>query len=247
MAFLTYKKLNCETLLLDGDYSLWKNRITEGMCKHYLFGELTDALKSVSSLNFDVGKDHITKFYNGAVGALDVLYTVKKDPICGESSGLKRAYETLIENGLGTEKEMKHFAKKHIMKKKMKGAEELIQKWYPKKSFLATLAGSSAANTAKNYFGLNDCISNIDTFDKSGNLTGVDLIIKNGWDKLKAVKEMLKKHNTEAGNYAFIADSENDIPLAEEAKILIASPFAISKIKNMADIVISESYAELLF
>lgn len=243
---MNYKDLNsCEALLCDGDDSLWKKKITEGICKDYLSDELADALNSVISLNFDAGKDHLAKFYNGAVGALDVLSIVKKDPIYGEANGLKRAYEILVENGLGTKEKMKYFAKKHIEKKKIKGAKELIEKWYPKKSFLATLAGSSAAKAAKEYFEMNDCVSNIDNFDKNGNLTGVNLILRNGEDKLNAVNEMLKKYGLEVSHCAFIADSTNDIPLAQEVKLLIASPFAIGEIKNMADIRINESYKEL--
>ncbi len=237
-------------VIIDGDFSLYDCQITKGMGWKYGLSELDKAIKDLYHLSFGSSIDHFSKVRNGIRGAKEVKVIANSDPVNGDAYGLERFYEILTENNLGTKEEMYAFANDTIKKHQIRGAKELMDKWYPKHALLATIAGSTAAEAAKDYFGFRRVISNIDGFDENGKLEKAELVILNGEDKLEAVEKMLNEEGWKLENGLVIGDNKHDKPLLELAGVPCASPYATREIKDLVrsrdGIVVKESYMELL-
>lgn len=244
------KTKDTQFIIIDGDFSLYDCQITKELGWGYGLNELNKAIKDVCHLSFGRSINHFSKLHNGIKGAKEVKKIANSDPINGDAYGLQRFYEILTENNLGTKEEMYSFAKDAIKKHQICGAKELINKWYPEHAILATIAGSTAAEAAKYYFGFRKIISNIDRFDENGNLEKVELVILNGEDKLEAVEKMLNGEGWNLENGLVIGDNRYDKPLLELAGVPCASPYATSEIKDLVrsrdGILVKKSYMELL-
>ncbi len=220
-----------DALVSDGDRTAWKNNVAEhGIGIPYI----VNALKTL----------YLRRAYNGITGYFEVKKLVRESlgSEKDSSQGLKLFYDKLIGNGIGTHEEMGRFAYHYIYGHRIKATSEIIRAFYnsPKYIFLASTNGSTIAEAAKRIFGFYDAVSNVDLFDEGGRLKGVNLVIKNGREKLEAVHNMLAKRKIRVGNCVVMGDQGSDIPMMMAAGFSIASPFAIPEVKRIATFCIED-------
>ena len=214
-------------MVVDGDKTLWEGRALEGICKAYLRQETM--------------KLHLPTVYRAIRGVCEVKAIVKRydGNVEGEMLGQKRAYEVLVENGLGRKDEMYSFAGSYINGQVIRNVSDLIVEKirFGIPVFLATASGTSAEMYSMNHFHLKDAVSNKELFDEKGRLSGVELIITNGENKLDATKAMLDGYNMRLGDCVVVGDSKLDIPMLKAAGFPMASPFATDEVKAIRGIV----------
>lgn len=134
---------------------------------------------------------------------------------------------------------MEKYAIQYMHKHHIESVEEFLgskRNWATPR-ILSTIGGSSAAYAAFKYFGIDYSISNEDKFGPDYKLIGVDLLIKNGEEKLSATIKLLDKLGIKITECSAVGDSSNDIPILKSVRFRYASPFATEDVKKLPNIV----------
>ncbi len=214
-----------KAIIVDGDNTLWKGRVAEHIGKEYLIGQ-------VLRRNFG-------NVFKGTKEAMKIKFLLRKnkDNEKPETEGIKLFYNLLIDWNLGEKQTFERIAKYHFERNSIKPVQQIVV-FSTVKKLLATLGGSTAAEVAKNYYCLDDFVSNIDIFRKIGyiqKLDGIDIVMSNGAEKLEMVEKWLRKYKIKIKDCAVIGDSLSDLPLLEKAGISISSPGSVNRVKDIAD------------
>lgn len=207
--------------------------------------KIAEGLKRTGTI--DPMDEHRSRTVQDGLASIEVDYLememlirnkVRKRPTEMDDKFTYAVYLTLKMNKLGTQEEMRAFATKHFTIETCIPVAAITHLKPREQRFLATLAGSTIAQAAASYYELADYICNVDKFDKSGVLNGIDHVISNGQDKLEAVERMLYPHKISLGSSTVIGNDEPDIPMMLAAGLRIAAPDAIDAVKNVSDIVL---------
>ncbi len=214
-----------KALLLDGDGTIWKGSVSKGIGIGYL-------MRSAAALN-------VGSFKSLVRGAREISRRISNssDPEC-LSKGLEELYALLSRNNLGTKSEMMAFSVSYINRHTIPEMRYLMHEVSRTRPlFLITISGSTSSIAAKSALPLTDFVSNEDIFNDSGKLTGVNLIVRNGDDKVAKTHYLLKKYGLQIRDCAAFGDGEVDMPLLKAAKISVASPYAQDAVKGETDFV----------
>lgn len=158
------------------------------------------------------------------------------------AAGLKLFYDKLIANGLRDAKEMRAFAYNYIVGHRVKIVWELVTGH--EQRYLISCNGSIVAGAANQIFSFTNFASNRDIITGGAfegyKLSGVNLQIRTGEDKERAVSNMLRKRGIRLNECFVIGDSDTDEPMLKEAKFAAAAPFATERIKALPGIICLE-------
>ncbi len=209
-------------VVVDGDKTLWKGRVAEGIGKSLLISELQ--------------KLHLRTFLRGFSGAKRVKSIIAENPgIKGETLGQMEFYNILTENHLGKKEDMVKIATNYINKNTIPEVSSLIfqfsQEGIP--IFLSTAGGTTSLEAAIKIFKLTDGVSNTELFDKNNKLIGIELTITNGENKLYKTVELLNKYNIKLSDCLVIGDSALDIPILKASRDAVFSPLATEDVKQI--------------
>ncbi|MGD0729198.1 MAG: HAD hydrolase family protein [Candidatus Micrarchaeaceae archaeon] len=213
------------SFVTDGDRTAWKSNAAIHVGQHYIVREFWRGF---------LGPHHWSIMKKGIDGYKEVVELEKKS---GKDSaeGLKLFYQKLVENGLGTKEELVKFADKYISTHIVETTWDILRSTR-KPKFLASVNGSSVAQAASDIFGFTNCASNQDWFDVTGRLKGVNITIRDGEYKVRAVHDMLKAEGLHLRDAVVIGNGINDIPMLEKARLSIASPFAIPEVMAVCEV-----------
>jgi len=255
-----------QAVVVDGDNTLWKHGVAEGIGRSYLIRELKNG--------------NLGTFFRGFKGAIEVKRTVAKlGGAEGEAEGMKLFYQVLVDNGLGTYREMSALARKHIDRNSIESVSDLVLDKLENRVpvFLSTMSGTTSAlyairrfaeierlefygtvadirkltgnafETAMdigpkmfNQFLMTGAVYNKELYEGggelTGKLTGIEMRITSGESKLGYTMDMLEIHNFKIGDCMVIGDGDADIPMLRAAKVAVASPCANDKVKQIKGI-----------
>lgn len=212
-----------EAIVADGDDTLWKGRVAEGIGKAYLLGELRTF--------------HLGTFVAGLKCARRVSETTRNKGVNREIEGLKSFYNSLVENGLGTEQTMYRYAGRYIQRHRLTAVSVFLGQFDCPK-FLATVGGSTAATAAAEIFGFKEFISNRDLFEQdSHKLRGIKIDVRNGEDKYRQTVKMLERHNLRLEKCDVVGNDMLDVPILQAAHQPYASPLATEEVKRIKGII----------
>ncbi len=214
-----------KTIIVDGDNTLWKGRVAEHIGKEYLISQVL--------------RHNFRNVFKGTKETIKIKSLLRKNrnnekP---ETEGIKLFYKLLVDWNVGEKHIFERIAKYHFERNSIKPVQQIVV-FSTVKKLLATLGGSTAAEVAKNYYCLDDFVSNIDIFKRIGHvqkLDGIDIIMSNGAEKLETVEKWLRKYKIKLKDCTVIGDSLSDLPLLEKAGISISSPSSVNKVRDIAD------------
>lgn len=209
-------------LVVDGDNTLWRGRVAEGIGKAYMLRELK--------------RGHLGTVYRGYKGSKEVHEIVERfGGSVGEIQGQKKFYEILMENRLGTADELELIVRNYIVGHEVTSVSGMLARSLSERSpsFLATASGSTATEYAYGYFRMTGRVSNEEIFDGKGRLVGFRFRIGSGEEKLYHTEKMLDAHGLRMNECDMVGDSEIDIPLLKSAKRAIASPYATDEVRRI--------------
>jgi hydroxymethylpyrimidine pyrophosphatase-like HAD family hydrolase len=211
-----------DAIIVAGNNTLWRGNVAAGIRKEYV-------IRRALAFDFAAVKASLR-------GTKHVKEVVKASGVNGEAEGLKALYQVLTENGMGRESEMRAYAYKYIRRHEITAVRAIIVDAKPDiLTHLATIGGSTAANVAETYFNIFHCVSNRDIF-QDGWLAGIELLVRNGEEKLSATVSRLEEFNLKIERCAVIGASEEDIPLLKAAGQRFASPMANDEVKRIPGI-----------
>ncbi len=215
-------------VVVDGDNTLWKGRVAEGIGKRLLLKELC--------------RGHISTFMRGLKGKAEVDDIVRSyRGELGDRLGQERFYRILIENRVGNYYDMYRFAGRHIMSRRIASVTGIVAQAMDSGMpvFLSTAIGTTAAEFAvEMLFGrelgkeLADSVHNAESF-RNGRLIGFESTISSGKNKLAATVEMLERHGVKIGDCVVIGDSEIDVPMLRSAGLAMASPYSTDCVRDV--------------
>ncbi len=220
-----------DAVIVDLDKTLIRGRVAEGLGRWYLNREWGN--RNYCNVVVGIGdmvriKAHLRK-YRGTDAA--------------DAMGLAMFYSSLVRNGLGERNEMHDCAIGYFKMNEIEPVKEIVS-LASKPRFLATIAGSTAANAAVGHFILDGFTSNMDLFDSNNGksmLSGIQILIGDGSQKLEAVERMLRVHKISLKNCTVIGDGLPDIPMMRSAGLSIASPLAKDEVRAVAKIHLTDS------
>ena len=199
-------------IVFDGDGTLWKGRWLEGLGYRYM-------KRSIETHNY-------IKAVKGAVGAIRLRRLLREHQASdtAETEGLMLFYDILVKNGLGERYYMANYAEWYMEKNRIWQTVDIVN--LPCKfKIIATLGGSTGADSARALFGLDESVSNIDIFDKN-KLKGIKIVMADGEDKVRETWNKLCTYGIRLSDCTVIGDCIADIPMLVEGKVRIASPEA---------------------
>lgn len=211
---LTYIKKT--DAIIFGDNTLWRNNITSKLCTKM-------ALNGILNLEFN---GPINLFY----GAYEANRMLRTDPEANIEA-LMLQYRAISVANISRKKMFKHM----ICYMRRNSSEEVshIAQESKNRKIIATLCGSTIASGAMRVHRVDWRVSNRDIFN-AGKISGIDIKIADGEDKLDKVERKLYKHRMLLRNCTVIGGDATDIPLMMEAEISIASPHATHEVKSVA-------------
>ena len=199
----------------DGDDTLWKGMIAEGIGKGFMIEALRRGDLGV------VGA--------GILGSLEVKGMLRNGK---DADALRRFYDILIENGLGDEVDIRRLARTYIRTHEL-GEVSGLRREVDLPSILITKGGSTGADVAAGYFKMERYVANEDMFDARMRINGVNLKVRNGRDKLMLAIEIAGSLD-EIKRSTVIGNDDADILLMSEAGFSVASPYATKEVKDLA-------------
>ena len=132
-----------------------------------------------------------------------------------ENRILEDVYRCLDRCGIKGE-EMEEAAGKYIKSKmfRIPGAKGFLQRiknfGEKKELILLTRESSECARAAQDYFGFDECISNVTRLNRSGIINDVQIIMKKPEDKLSLLRRELEEDGLELKDVVMISDNPED-------------------------------------
>ncbi|MDE1860153.1 MAG: hypothetical protein KGH72_00360 [Candidatus Micrarchaeota archaeon] len=216
-------------VVVDGDNTLWRGRVTEGIGKAILMQELR--------------RLHLPTVARGLKGKSEIEEMLAiRNGFEGEMIAQEMLYGLLLANGLGRRDEMYRIAADYIRGRLIGTVFRMVdmQLGLGGMAFLATAAGTSAATFAQmDLFRreLTGSRHNREIFDDSGRLRGFKTAIASGEEKLHATEQMLAGHGLTLRDCRVVGDSGLDRPMLMSAQKAYASPYATDEVKAIKGIV----------
>jgi hypothetical protein len=214
-----------QAIIFDGDDTAWEKRLAMAIGKAYLKRE-------AGHLRFD-------RVLSGINGSLKVNDIAKKGGENKEFDGLLAFYNVLIKNKLGKKPEMYAYAANHIRKHMIREVTDLLAQANPEiPKILVSLGGSTGIEAARDIFKPKYTISNRDLFDiTSGRLSGLDPVVKNGDQKLNAVKAILETIDARIERCTMIGNGDDDIPLLKASGYKLISRRSSDQVLAMKGVI----------
>ena len=232
-------------VVFDGDNTLWKGRVAEGIGLQLITRELK--------------RMHLSTVVKAVRKKSDVNEVLRAGVLGGgsdrESVAQNMFYDFLVQSKKGNKELMYKFAGNYIEKHLTYNVLSLISNRHDwgGELFLATCAGTSAAQYVKDAgmpnlmhawnpvlpkrIYLRDSINNDEVFDAEGRLSGFRQAITSGEKKLAAVETMLDAYGIKINKCIVIGDSAKDIPMLKSAVRPVASPYATDEVKKIKGII----------
>ncbi len=213
---LVYIKKTSATIF--GDRSLWHGDMTRSVCINMALGE---------ALHLRLSNAILLAYC--ANSAMRMLRTEPESDI----TAMTLMYEGMIATSAKRIDMFRHYV--HHMRRRQSEEVSHIAEEAKNRTLVASLCGSTLARAAKRTYRLDGCISNKDVFT-DGVLTGVNMRLLDGEDKLSRVERHLYMHGILIRHCAVVGGSISDIPLMMEADISIAAPHAPYAVKSIASV-----------
>jgi phosphoserine phosphatase len=225
---------NTSALASDGDGTLWEGK--------WVYGGL-----AYRQLKDDILNHNYLRVSKEIVGMVRIKNLLRKNSgrdTAADVDGLRLLYAIMAKNGIGNKDQMASYALEYFKTHTISDVNEIIRA-APQMKILVTQGGSTGAEVARRHFGFEKSISNIDRFDESGKLKGIDLVMRDGEAKLILTSITMRNMGVKLSeSTAIVGDGLADIPMLMEAKVRIASPYAkpevnaLPKIIHLADFMI---------
>lgn len=251
-----------QAVIVDGDKTLWRGRAAEGIGKAYLLEELrhlhfstfirgVKGAKEVKAIVRDVGgvvgeiqgqKRFYEVLVENGLGTKEGMYKHARGHIDShiiESvndlvyKNLEQGIPVFLATASGTS--AASYAIRRL--EYIQGREVRMAAVESDMSDSGVESAINLSLKAFNKFRLADGVFNTETFDENEKLTGIEMTITTGENKLAATVAMLDKFNIRVGDCMMVGDSGLDVPLLRSAKVAIASPFANEEVKAVKGIV----------
>jgi phosphoserine phosphatase len=193
-------------------------RVAEGMGVYFLKDELK--------------RGHLNHVWLG----IKNYGNVKKAARASEVEGLKYFFHIIGETGDANLRDFYCYARKYIEKHSLPGAKEFILYFAEKiPVFISTIGSKPAAWSANKLYQCYslECVANPVKISNDSVITGVEIKIRDGKDKLEATKEMLARKGYDIKNGIALGDSLNDHEIFKASKLAIASPLADDDTKRL--------------
>lgn len=251
-----------QAVIVDGDNTLWRGRAAEGIGKAYLLRELKhfhlptffrglEGAKQVNAIVREVGG------VEGEMQGQKRFYEILVENGLGTKKGMYQYASRYIDSHLvwnvsdllykNLDQEIPVFLATASGTSAASYAISRLEYIQGRELRMAAvecidLTDRGVENAIKmsqsmfKKFRLANGVFNSETFDKDGRLTGIEMTITTGENKLAATVTMLDKFNIRVGDCMMVGDSGLDVPLLKSAKVAIASPFANEEVKAVKGI-----------
>ncbi|GEM_PF-6344253 len=221
----------CEGAVYNLDKTLVDGRVAEGVGKQFLISELFQG--------------HLGHIWLGAKNYGEVNRLAKEQ---GHTAGLKHFIGVIASTGCATYDMFFRYARKYISEKQLPGSSDFISYVGDSgglyKQLITTLGADLSARAARHCFDgwIKDSIGNPLTYDGIPGenpdelITGINILMSNGEERLELTEKMLKKYGLSAGQCFVVGNDASDHELMRAARMSAASPLADNETKELAHI-----------
>lgn len=209
------KGLAAETLsryshaVADLDGTLVRGRVAQGQGKYFLQAEAK--------------RLHLPHVLLGLANYGKAKKAVEK----GEAEGLEYFFGVVGRTGCATGNDFYKYAIEYLKKHSLPEAREFmlhVAGVIP--TFISTIGSDIAAQAASDYYRCMGYVANPLRYGALGVITGADIKVRDGKDKMEATKGMLAKHRGVLSDGIMIGNDGYDHDLMKASALAVASPLA---------------------